>query len=94
MRVASASAAPRLSLVGHAEHLRRGRCGPTNNSADHEDSLRVVRRDRACISFILQPRPRLELHRLEIQHLSSFFTNQFVDNGRTSVVANDGLSPD
>ena len=65
--------APRLSIVGHADHLRRGRFqsifAPAHATADHKDSLRVERRGRAKKANVLQLRARLELHSLEVQYL-------------------------
>ena len=57
-----------LLFVADAKDLRRG-VSPFNVSTNHKDAVRVESCGRACRACFFQGRPRLELHRLEIEHL-------------------------
>jgi len=61
-----------LFVVGAAEDLRRGQSKPIIGSTNHKDAVRIKQYSRNATSRRLHGRPRLELHRLEIEHLCVF----------------------
>ena len=66
--------APRLLFIGGAEDRRRGH--RTNSvvdfSTNHKDTVCIEWSGRAPLTCSLHRRSRLELHRLEIEHLCDF----------------------
>ena len=62
----------RLLSFDGAEDLRRGQTISIIGSTNHEDAVRVELSGRNAIACHLHSWPRLELHRLEIEHLGNF----------------------
>ena len=88
----SAAAAARL-FVG-AEDLRRGQNSPITHSTNHKDAVRIKWSGRAYGACYFHSRSRLELHRLEIEHLCVIYDTHKVgcQKGLTSVLAKGSLS--